>query len=174
MGVALVSRRGTEYGTLFKMLMNNELTEITSEMLDGITSIRDNAFKNNTYILNVTIPNSVISIGSSAFYGCTALTNITIGQNVTSIGSGAFYGCTALTNITIDQNVTSIGIAAFYGCTLLASLTVQAVTPPTLGSSALSSTSENLVIYVPSGSVDTYKATSGWSDYASKIQAIQN
>ena len=56
MGVALVSRRGTEYGTLFKMLMNNELTEITSEMLDGITSIRDNAFKNNTYILNVTIP----------------------------------------------------------------------------------------------------------------------
>jgi len=30
----------------------------------------------------------------------------------------------------------------------------------------------NFRIYVPSGSVDTYKAASGWSTYASKIQAI--
>ena len=27
-------------------------------------------------------------------------------------------------------------------------------------------------IYVPSESVDAYKAASGWSDFASKIQAI--
>lgn len=128
MGVSLISRRGTEYGTLFKMLINNELTEITSEMLDGITSIRDNAFKNNAYILNVTIPNSVNSIGKSAFYYCTALTSVT----------------------------------------------VQSTTPPTLGSSAFSGTSENLVIYVPADSVDTYKAATNWSNYASKIQAIQN
>jgi hypothetical protein len=28
------------------------------------------------------------------------------------------------------------------------------------------------IIYVPSASVDTYKAASGWSTYASRIQAI--
>jgi hypothetical protein len=68
--------------------------------------------------------------------------------------------------------VTSIGDGAFRACSNLTTLTVQATTPPTLGSSALSGTNTNLVIKVPSASVNTYKAASGWSDYASKIQAI--
>ena len=33
-------------------------------------------------------------------------------------------------------------------------------------------TAEKVDIYVPAASVDAYKAASGWSDYADKIQAI--
>jgi hypothetical protein len=40
-----------------------------------------------------------------------------------------------------------------------------------LGSSAFSITN-NCPIYVPSASVDTYKAASGWSTYASRIHEI--
>ena len=111
-------------------------------------------------------------INGGTFSGCSNLENITIQGG--TIGDGTFAGRTKLTNVVLGQEITSIGSGTFYGCTLLASLTVQAVTPPTLGSSALTSTSENLVIYVPANSVDTYKAASGWSDYASKIQAIPN
>ena len=53
------------------------------------------------------------------------------------------------------------------------SVTVNATTPPTLGESALDYTN-NCPIYVPAASVDVYKAASGWSTYASRIQAIPN
>ena len=54
-------------------------------------------------------------------------------------------------------------------CALL-SLTIQALTPPTL-SNTLPTT---VAIYVPASAIDTYKAASGWSTYASQIQAIPN
>ena len=72
----------------------------------------------------------------------------------------------------IPSTVTQIGNQAFRYCSKLTSLTVQRTTPPTLGTNALQSTSANLVIYVPAEAVDTYKAASGWSTYASQIEAI--
>lgn len=51
-------------------------------------------------------------------------------------------------------------------------LTVEATVPPTLGSGALDYMKTAPTIYVPSASVDAYKAASGWSTYASNIQAI--
>jgi hypothetical protein len=70
------------------------------------------------------------------------------------------------------MNVTRIGRYAFYDCTTLASVTVEPTTPPTLGSSIFGNNASGRKIYVPSASVDTYKAASGWSDYASDIEAI--
>ena len=61
---------------------------------------------------------------------------------------------------------------SFYSCRALTSVTVLAVTPPALGSYSFGDTHSSLVIYVPSDSVETYKAASGWSSYRSRIQAI--
>jgi hypothetical protein len=52
----------------------------------------------------------------------------------------------------------------------LLSLTINAVVPPSLNGYVFLGSS--YPIYVPSESVETYKAASGWSDYASRIQAI--
>lgn len=93
-------------------------------------------------------------------------------QGVTSIGSNAFAVCASLASVEIPSNITSIGRAAFSVCISLASLTVLATTPPTLGVDAFDRVSSNLVIYVPAESVETYKAATNWSNYASKIQAI--
>ena len=133
----------------FKARSDGSLTEVTAEMLDGVTTI-----------------------SNFAFYKCANLISVDIPSSVTSIGNVVFYDCTSLTSVTIPSSVTSIGQSAFYGCASLTSVTVEATTPPTLGSSAFSDTSGNLVIYVPSSSVGTYKAASGWSTYASRIQAI--
>jgi hypothetical protein len=62
---------------------------------------------------------------------------------------------------------------AFHSCTGLNSITCEAITPPTLGDFVFIETN-NCPIYVPTASVNTYKAASGWSDYASRIQAIQS
>ena len=50
-------------------------------------------------------------------------------------------------------------------------MTFNSTTPPTLYEYDLDNTND-CPIYVPAGSVETYKAASGWSEYANRIQAI--
>ena len=122
-------------------------------------------------ISTITIPNSVTTIGSDAFNGCRNLTTITIPNSVTTIGNRAFTYCSGLTSITIPSSVTSIGNGAFQA-TGLTSVTVEATTPPTLGSTAFNQNASGRKIYVPSESVEAYKAATNWSSYAASIEAI--
>ena len=135
-----------------------------------VTVIGDYAFYSCNNITRIDIPYNVTSIGYAAFYNCRGLTSVTIPDSVTVIMQYAFSDCTSLTSCTIGNSVTSIGNSAFNGCSGLTSITVEATTPPTLGSSVFNSTN-NCPIYVPNESVETYKATSGWTTYASRIQA---
>ena len=163
--------------------------------LNGVTQIRDYAFASTSGYTSITIPSSVTSFGQYAFYLVSTLnsvtidyasnlafeggyqffalpiTSLTIGSNPTSIGSSMFQNCTGLTTLVIQSNISSIQEFAFYGCSGLTSITVHSATPPTLESLAFSNTND-CPIYVQPESVDAYKAASGWSDYASRIQAI--
>jgi len=138
---------------------------------DSVTSIGNSAFQYCQNLTSVTIPNSVTTIGSNTFRSCTSLSSIAIPSGVTSIGASAFYSCSNLINIIIPNSVTSIGLNAFNQCRSLTSITVNATTPPTLGADVFNNTSD-CPIYVPCASVDTYKTTTGWSDYASRIYGI--
>lgn len=93
-------------------------------------------------------------------------------KGVTTIRNYAFYYLANLTSIEIPNTVTSIGNTAFAFCSNLTSITVESETPPALNGNIFFGTSDSLVIYVPAASVDTYKAASGWSTYADRIQAI--
>lgn len=119
---------------------------------------------------NTVIPNDIITIGYDAFFDQYNITSMIIPNSVTTIETRAFYECYDLTSITIPSSVTNINSMAFEACRSLTSATILATTPPTLGSGVFSYTSHP--IYVPAESVNTYKAASGWSTYASRIQAI--
>ena len=139
---------------------------------NSVTSIDYGAFRFCSGLTSVNIPSSVTYIGDSAFYDCYSLTGITIPNSVTSIEHYTFYDCYSLTGITIPSSVTTIDHYAFADCYSLTSITVEATTPPSLGSGVFDNTN-NCPIYVPAASVNAYKSASGWSTYASRIQAIQ-
>lgn len=80
------------------------------------------------------------------------------------MGESAFYCCSTLASVEIPAGVTSIGTAVFYECTGLTSVYMLSETPPSLGVDVFKGSSE-LVIYVPKGSLDTYRADSEWSKY---------
>lgn len=139
---------------------------------DGVISIGRRAFQYCSSLSSIVIPDSVTNISENAFENCSGLTSIIIGNGVTSIGFAAFRYCNKSITVIIGNSVTSIGNQAFYSNSNLTSITLKTVTPPTLIYQSLDYTND-CPIYVPSESVEAYKAASGWSNYASRIQAIQ-
>ena len=103
----------------------NKTSLISISIPNSVTTIGNSAFQNCSGLTSVSIPNSVTSIGDYAFYNCSSLPSVTIPNSVTSIGSWAFCGCDGLTSVTIPNSVTSIGSSAFRGCTFLASVTIS-------------------------------------------------
>jgi len=87
-------------------------------IVDGVTSITEEAFKNCVYLTTMYIPLSVESIESRAFSGCTSLTIVYIPSSVKSIGDNAFSECSSLHEVDITS-VKSIGDNAFAGCSSL-------------------------------------------------------
>ena len=79
-------------------------------------------------------------------------------------------GCTGLTSVSIPSSVTTIGGNAFIGCTGLTSVTIFAPSLTKYELFAIAGNASGRKIYVPSGSVDIYKA--GWNDYASDIKPL--
>lgn len=139
----------------------------------SVTTIGNSVFTNCYSLTSVEIPNSVTTIGDGVFSSCTSLSNVKISNNITIIPNACFAYCTALTNLTLPNTITHIGSSAFLNYSgTWESLTLLSTVPPTLGNYVFSGPINNLTIYVPAESVDTYKADSGWSTYASKIQPI--
>ena len=144
------------------------LTSVT--IPDSVTTIGGAAFGSCGALTSVTIPDSVTKIGSYAFDSCSALISVTIPDSVTTIGDYAFAFCDALTSVTIPDSVTKIGQQALDDCTSLKEVYCKPITPPSLGnSSVFDSNASGRKIYVPTASVDAYKAATYWSEYASAI-----
>ena len=138
---------------------------------DSVSTIGEDAFHACNKLTSIKIPNRVTKISEGTFSYCSSLTGITIPNNVTEIDAYAFSDCSGFTSITIPEHVASIGDYAFERCNNLKTITVQPTTPPTLGKNAIPSRIPNSLtrIYVPKGSLYTYKSADGWKDYADKI-----
>lgn len=144
------------------------------EKVDGMYIANNKVIKADTSITVANIPSGVTSVDTDAFAGCASLTSVTIPDTVTSIGVRGFRYCSSLTSVTIPSSVASIGNYAFAECTLLTSMICESSTPPTVTNSNFLQNSYKCKIYVPTSAVDTYKAASGWSNYAYLIYSIED
>lgn len=138
------------------------------------TVINGGAFEHCESLSSVTVGSNVYRIALDSFNGCSGLTSCTIlGNGLEEIQSGAFKGCVSLTSIDIPSSIKMINTSAFDKCTSLNSITVRATLPPKNVTKWTFYNTNNCPIYVPSGSVSSYKRAEGWSEYADRIRAIQ-
>ena len=127
---------------------DSNLMEIT--ILDDIISIDEYAFCNCENLTKVTIPNTVIDIKKGAFEDCINLVNITIPNTVTVINERTFWGCKSLKEIIIPNSVTRIGDSAFLDCSSLTFIEIPA-SVTSIDHSAFAFCSNLREIIIPNG-----------------------
>lgn len=131
-----------------------------------VTAIGPMAFCYCQALTSVKIPNSVTAIRNSAFGECPALSYVAIPASVTIIEAGAFFG-SGITSVTIPNSVTRVGFNAFGECTNLTSVTCLATTPPTVTNNAFNNSAfNNVTLFVPKASINTYKAADCWKNFS--------
>ena len=162
---------------------------------NNVTIIGASTFQDCSALESIIIPDNVETIGAYAFQRCSNLKSVTIGNGVTKWGATTyelgrtFEYCTSLTDVTISEGIKEICPEMFAYCTSLTEITLpasieninifdykssivavycKATTPPSF-SRFYSAKLDDLKIYVPTSSVNAYKAASGWSTYADKI-----
>ena len=96
-----------------------------------------------------------------------SITSVTIDSNTYAIGGSAFKGCDNLLTVNILGFMAYIYANAFSGCANLQSITFNDADPPTFVGGGVFDDTNNCPIYVPSASVNAYKAK--FSAYASRI-----
>lgn len=136
-----------------------------------VTAIQKTAFSTLSSITSITLPSSILTIDGSTFNRCSSLVEINIPEGVTAImPNSAFYMCTSLVSVTLPSTLTRLGGSDFESCESLKTVYCKAINPPTgVDSCSFAPCSDELKIYVPTDSVDEYKAASGWSNYADRI-----
>ena len=118
-------------------VLNDDTVEITGyrgkrkfitvpSIIDGktVSSIGKNAFKGETKLRRVTLPETIKSIGEGAFYNCINLTSMVVPDSVIKIGESAFRECIGLVNISFNTNskLEYIGNYAFSSCLRITAL----------------------------------------------------
>ncbi|MCD8206527.1 MAG: leucine-rich repeat protein [Bacteroidales bacterium] len=69
------------------------------------------AFKDNTSVTSVVVPECVETIGWEAFSGCTKLVTLTIqGSGLKEVGSDAFYNCSALESLYVSDTSAFVSV----------------------------------------------------------------
>jgi hypothetical protein len=164
---------------------------------NSVTTLGPNVFQMCNNLTSVTISDNLKSVDPGLFYSCkklaeingalassdkrclvhmgkiiafapAGLTEYTIPEGVTEIGSQAL-AWSSLKKVTISESVTEIETNAFQFSTSLSEVYCKSTTPATLGTGAFDTNATGRKIYVPSESVDAYKAAANWSAYASAI-----
>jgi hypothetical protein len=84
-----------------------------------VVAVGELAFRNNSQIESIVLPESLQTIGSSAFAYCENLEAVIFKGNLTQINNSAFRYCKSLEEITLPASVNVIAESAFSHCTNL-------------------------------------------------------
>jgi len=157
------------------------------------TRVGNYTFRNCYSLTSITIPKSATLFGTYVFGTCYSLTNIIMPSgassgnymclscynlrriimpnNITSIAAYSFQYCYGLTSVTIPSSVTSIGTTAFANCLSITTHTIHRTDPSSLASTT-SFTGINgiCIIYVPPGTLETYKNATNWVSFANYMR----
>lgn len=84
-----------------------------------LSSIAENAFRNNNKIRSISLPDNIYILSDALFSGCSNLSVVNLPRQTLKLGSSTFMGCVKLEKIKIPKTVISIGSSCFRSCSSL-------------------------------------------------------
>lgn len=107
------------------------------DIAEGLTGIGKNAFayanEDESQITEVVVPTTVTSIGENAFKNNDQIETVEA-EGVKTVGNQAFENCSSLETVKFGKDVTSLGTKVFNQCGLVDVMAVKAATPPAVTS----------------------------------------
>ena len=155
--------------------MDDHVFSYCSSLVDvnipaGIGVLPESTFQDCSSLRKIVIPEGITKLGNRLFVGCSNLTDIELPKSLEYISANIIGQCDALRKLTIYHNVSVIEQHAFDGCKGIEEIHLhRAVVPKTpipqgwLVDRPVIGDGNNCTLYVPVGSVDTYKASSYWN-----------
>ncbi len=143
--------------------------------LDNIVTLGARALRNTSLSGDLTLP-LCKTIGNSAF-AYVPMDSIKLPVCETLAGNDSFYDNTSLKTIEFGALKRIEGFGFMSGASSLQSIIIRSVTPPTFGRTAttdghFAQVPEACPIYVPDGSVETYKTATVWKTRADYIRPL--
>ena len=155
--------------------------------LKNVTELGNSAFSRCTGLTELDL-NKFAQLGTNTFMGCSGLKSLGI-LKASKLDASTFDGCNAIETLVlpyewgadfkmalsgttqlrtlyIGENTASIPNKTFVNNKNLFEIYSNAATPPSIGTATFGSeTYSYATLYVPQGSVDAYKAATGWSKF---------
>ena len=150
---------GTTFYNVFNLL-HSSLTSAGSGEPSGVKAVSfDGGF-------------GLHNVGYYAFKQTSISSFKVVGSDFSTVGLESFSYCSLLMTVELPESTDTFCNYAFASCPYMLTLKVRAAVPPNIGNYSLSTMRAACLIYVPSGSVETYKTADYWSARASYIRAI--
>lgn len=156
-----------------------KLTSINFPKLETIGVGSSGTFQECAALTTVDLPELTSVRGIYTFQQCRGLTSINV-PKLKDIVTDMFYYCSSLTKIDLPS-ATHIENYAFQYASSLTTVILRSTTMCTISTASYANVFSNTpiasgtgYIYVPASLVDTYKADTGWSKYASQFRAIED
>lgn len=152
-------------------------SSLISADMSNLTSPGDSMFNSCTKLVSVNLP-KMTKATANFVYGCTALKTITL-PSVTSVNGGGAFRQSGLEIIDLPVCTSIAGSYAIGYMDHMKALVLRSSTMCTLAASNIFNTNKKLengtgFIYVPRSLIDSYKAATNWSAYASSFRALED
>ena len=158
------------------LIIINNVDNIT--LGENLRTIYYQAFMNCTDLEEIVIPDYVASFPrmgnygweaySEAFANCTALTTVTLGKRIATMGTGVFAGCTNIKVINVKDGCALVGETCFKDSKDIETINMECNDVPAVSSNSFANYTATL--YVPTASIEDYKAHEVWSKFLIKDQ----
>lgn len=147
----------------------------------NVTTVGPNAFQECNNLVDVNMPN-VTEIGARAFCSCPSLVEVCLPSLIAFVGNNpgqTFENCKALKLVDLPVCLHMPVYDTFTNCSALVAVVLRNTTKVcTLGfTGSFSNTpiaAGSGYIYVPGVLIDSYKAATNWSTYATQFRALED